>query len=149
MCSLSFQQHTHSHTHRFRNRLHSLTNDPHSLERSSRIAPSRRTGHHSTQYRNNHCCIRQNTSTDRDTAHSPPRQHHDTSHVSRLSHRSLCPKLSYSKSDKRERGLTQKPARDRDELFKIRQETEMSYSKSGKRQRWRCSKSGNRMMALR
>ena len=45
--------------------------------------------------------------------------------------------MTYSKSSKRERGLTQNPARESDDLFKNQQETEMTYSKSSKRERER------------
>ena len=42
--------------------------------------------------------------------------------------------MTYSKSNKRERGLTQNPAREREEFLKIQQEREMTYSKSSKRE---------------
>ena len=45
--------------------------------------------------------------------------------------------MTYSKSSKRERGRTQNPARERDDLFKIQQERERTYSKSSKRERGR------------
>ena len=43
--------------------------------------------------------------------------------------------MTYSKSSKRKRELTQNPARESDELLKIKQEKAMTYSKSSKRER--------------
>ena len=45
--------------------------------------------------------------------------------------------MTYSKSSKRERGLIQNPAREREDLFKIQQERERerTCSKSSKRER--------------
>ena len=52
--------------------------------------------------------------------------------------------MTDSKSSKRERGLIQNPARERDEVFKIHQERETRYSKASKRERMSYSKSSKR-----
>ena len=43
--------------------------------------------------------------------------------------------LTLSKSSKREKGLTQNPARERKDVLKIQQERERTYSKTSKREK--------------